>query len=89
MKQSNRVLNIGGDDLVPMSAAQRNEIKFCCETLKQQILNECSAHGFSCPDNLIQIGIDMNEKYFWCGEAGNASYAIAYCPFCGSKLPML
>lgn len=84
-----RVLNIHGDDLSRMTTEQRNVIKFCCATLKQQIFNKCSQHGYDCPDNLIQIGVGAKEKFFWCGEAGNASYRIEYCPFCGTKLPSL
>jgi len=69
-----------------MTLEERHKLKFCCKTLKQQILNKCSQHGFECPDNLIQIAHGIDNKPFWCGVARNADYEVSYCPFCGSKL---
>lgn len=93
-----RVSNLRADDpqdpieiLRKKWETERMNISFCCDALRQQIITGCSHHGWSCPDYLIQIGITGFNKprAFWCGAAGNASYEISFCPFCGTKLPEL
>lgn len=93
-----RVINLGADDptdpveiLREKWKTARGDIGFCCETLADQIMTPCNHHGFDCPDYLIQIGITgfQNPRAFWCGAAGNATYEVKFCPWCGSKLPEL
>lgn len=94
-----QVLNVGSDDPNDPVAivrerwkTERHNIPFCCEELKQQITKGCDLHGYECPDYFVQIGIPFSWKTpmaYWCGQAGNASYKISHCPFCGTKLPKL
>jgi hypothetical protein len=95
-----RVLNARCDDpndpvsilASKLDTTYRESIAMCCATLYGQVTHTCSQHGFDCPDSLVQIGIGgpfEAPKPFWCGAAGNATYEIAFCPFCGKSLPKL
>ena len=28
--------------------------KYCCETMKWHLTNECEQHGLNCPDNVVR-----------------------------------
>jgi hypothetical protein len=62
----------------------------CCEMMRSNVENTCEYHPdrFDCPDCLI----DFNERANRYGliilnEAGGGVIEIAYCPWCGSRLP--
>lgn len=87
-------INALGEIVIPskeLTMEDRKKLKFCCESLKHQVMNFCpqEGHGFRCPDNLIQIGCNPDLSHWWVGEAPNASYEIKFCPWCGAKLPSL
>ena len=67
----------------------REAIDFCCEALYCQVTRKCDLHGWECPDYFIQIGVAGIRKPVpaWTGVAGNATYEVKFCPFCGKKLP--
>lgn len=75
----------------PFTLEDRQKLKFCCDSLKRQVMNNCphEGHGFGCPDNLVQIGCTPKLEHMWVGEAPNATYKIEFCPWCGAKLPSL
>ena len=56
--------------------------KGCCATMDRQLNYICEQHGLRCPDIAIRKNIN-NEYYLF---ASNATYGIAYCPWCGKKL---
>lgn len=89
MKYLNRIL-VFDDKFAPaFDEDKRQSIKFCCDTLRQQVLHKCEQHGYNCPDNLVQIRPGMKDGFFWVARAQNADYQISFCPFCGKKLPIL
>lgn len=57
--------------------------KYCCETLEQNLTNNCSQHGLKCSDNIVQ----RFKKDFGIPHPDGFSYIkIEYCPWCGKKL---
>ena len=64
----------------------------CCSTLEKMLITKCPAHGYDCPDKLVNIGLTApldNPQAIWFGHAPNASYEINFCPFCGNRLSFL
>jgi len=62
----------------------------CCETMRTQLFHRCAKHPdpYDCPDALIvfypsgNVGIPIRD--------GGSSYSkIEYCPWCGTKLPII
>jgi hypothetical protein len=60
----------------------------CCDRMDYDLNQTCELHTdrFDCPDALIaitdgQYGIIVHD-------GGSSIIVIAYCPWCGSKLPI-
>lgn len=51
------------------------------EIRKAQLENKCEIHGFKCPDNVVR---EHNERLYLI--AGNATYNLFYCPWCGADM---
>lgn len=54
---------------------------FCCETMKQQLTEYCTQHGYSCPDWVVSL--DSEGKIYL--KAENACYVLDFCPWCGRE----
>lgn len=57
--------------------------EYCCETMKQQLTNNCKQHGLECPDNVVR---KFKKSYGIPHPDDNSFYEIKYCPWCGAKL---
>ncbi len=61
-------------------------LEYCCVHMKSVIETECGAHNtHECPDMVIIRtfhGFGLPIK-----DGGSSFIEIAYCPFCGVKLP--
>ena len=62
----------------------------CCETMQKQLFHRCNQHPYpqDCPDVLVicypsgNFGIPIRD--------GGSGYSrIKFCPWCGTKLPVL
>ena len=59
----------------------------CCERMKYDLQQVCDVHRdrFDCPDALVA---EENGTYgLIVHDGGRSTIAIAYCPWCGTKLP--
>lgn len=61
-------------------------MKYCCETLKQQVEYTCPQHGDDCPDKVLEYNKDDNKFTL---IARNAFYICRFCPWCGQDLKTL
>jgi hypothetical protein len=64
----------------------------CCPMMQLMVdMPKCPEHdSFSCPDRVIQkriIAGDPTSYRMPIKDGGCGFYKIAYCPFCGAKLP--
>jgi uncharacterized protein DUF6980 len=57
--------------------------------MTRNLTNECSDHPdpAECPDALISYSEVFDEYGIWVHDGGSSSVHIAYCPWCGTKLP--
>ena len=66
--------------------------KHCCEMMRSNVENTCDIHPdrFDCPDCLVDYD-ERSSRYglIILNEAGGGVITIAYCPWCGTKLPDL
>lgn len=64
------------------------DLMACCETMRQQLLWKCDQHTspFDCPDALV-IHDNMLGYILPVHDGGKSGVMIAFCPFCGEKLP--
>lgn len=69
---------------------QRSENEFCCDMMRNQFMQTCELHGdpFDCPDRLVWFSENRRTFGLIIHDGGAAYIAIAYCPWCGSKLPI-
>ena len=60
----------------------------CCESMKQHLAT-CDAHEAkaSCGDQLVSYAPKFDEYGLLVHDGGSSVIAIAFCPWCGSKLP--
>lgn len=61
----------------------------CCARMEHQVEFVCADHpelGF-CPDSLISYSDKFREYGLRVHDGGSASVEIAYCPWCGARLP--
>ncbi|OOG39828.1 hypothetical protein [Polaromonas sp. A23] len=63
--------------------------KHCCDALGQQAEFTCPQHPVlhDCPDALVSYSPKFNEYALIVHDGGASGVVIAYCPWCGSKLP--
>jgi hypothetical protein len=61
--------------------------KHCCDRMEHDLDQTCDLHPdrFDCADALI--GIVNGEYGIIVHDGGSSVVRIAYCPWCGSKLP--
>lgn len=64
--------------------------KHCCATMRYYVEYTCDQHPdrFDCPDCLLSYD-EPHQSYglIILNEAGGGTISIAYCPWCGTKLP--
>ncbi len=63
--------------------------KHCCEAMKKRVEYVCEEHKspFECADNLIFYSQKFDEYGLIIHDGGSSFIKIAFCPFCGTKLP--
>jgi hypothetical protein len=63
--------------------------KHCCEEMTRRVNQRCEMHAdvFECADNLIYYSADSNSYGIIIHDGGSSFSVIAYCPWCGTKLP--
>ncbi|MGK5545323.1 DUF6980 family protein [Streptomyces sp. URMC 127] len=61
----------------------------CCETMTRQVHWHCDTHAdrYACPDALVVFSEKFREYGLVIHDGGTASSGIAYCPWCGVRLP--
>jgi hypothetical protein len=61
--------------------------KICCDRMDYDLQRECPDHPdrHSCPDALVAP--TRNGFGLIVHDGGSSTIAIAYCPWCGKKLP--
>jgi hypothetical protein len=61
----------------------------CCESMREQVEFTCEQHAsrFDCPDALIGYLLVLNEYGLIVHDGGTSAVNIAFCPWCGTKLP--
>lgn len=61
----------------------------CCETMRRNLEFTCAQHSspFECPDALVSYSPRFNEYGLIVHGGGSSVVGIAFCPWCGSKLP--
>lgn len=62
----------------------------CCDSMRQQLKNDCPQHPGYCPDWVISE--DSGEHFPQTKGtllliAPNAAYSFDFCPWCGRELP--
>jgi hypothetical protein len=63
--------------------------KHCCHEMQSQAEHLCSVHQLAedCPDALVGYSDQFREYGLLIHDGGSSSKAIAFCPWCGTKLP--
>jgi hypothetical protein len=56
----------------------RSQVEFSCEQ---------HASAFDCPDALVSYTPKFNEYALIVHDGGSSGIRIAFCPWCGAKLP--
>jgi hypothetical protein len=66
-----------------------NAKRHCCERMEEGLKFDCSQHSdvFGCPDSLVYYSVHSNEYGLIVHDGGTSYIGIAYCPWCGAKLP--
>jgi hypothetical protein len=66
----------------------RKTIQHCCERMAFDLDRKCEGHPdrFSCPDMLIHRSQDGSHGLI-VHDGGTSVIGIAFCPWCGTKLP--
>lgn len=62
----------------------------CCDMMRYNVERTCDVHAdrFDCPDCLVHYDKSSNSYgLIILNEAGGGTISIAYCPWCGTKLP--
>ena len=65
-------------------------VEHCCEMRRTNVEKTCDIHPdrFDCPDCLVDYSARLNSYgLIILNEAGGGVINIAYCPWCGTKLP--
>lgn len=63
--------------------------RFCCNRMQIEVTKKCTQHAlsFDCPDNIV-LYLDRFDEYgIIVHDGGRSMIAIAFCPWCGKKLP--
>ena len=61
----------------------------CCEDMDRQVNWECDQHSnpFDCPDALVCFVARFQEYGLVIYDGGGSFMQIAFCPWCGRRLP--
>ncbi|GAA2886030.1 hypothetical protein GCM10010517_49690 [Streptosporangium fragile] len=61
----------------------------CCELMTSQIVRHCDDHEdpFDCPDALVRFDAGSREYGLIIHDGGTSTIGIAFCPWCGNRLP--
>lgn len=61
----------------------------CCELMTSQVMWHCDDHEdpFECPDALVGFDVRFQEYGLIIHDGGGSAALIAFCPWCGSRLP--
>ncbi|WP_406005949.1 hypothetical protein OG440_06995 [Streptomyces sp. NBC_00637] len=64
-------------------------IDHCCDEMTRQAGWRCREHPdvFACPDALVRFEPRFREYGLIVHDGGSASREIAFCPWCGARLP--
>ncbi|WP_431899346.1 DUF6980 family protein [Nonomuraea sp. bgisy101] len=62
----------------------------CCELMTRQVTWRCDDHEdpFDCLDILIGFDARFREYGLIIHDGGTSTIGIAFCPWCGSRLPV-
>ena len=63
-------------------------VQHCCHEMTRQVQYRCDTHldPMDCPDALVGH-FEAGEYGIRIHDGGSAFVRIAYCPWCGTKLP--
>ncbi len=61
----------------------------CCEMMQSNVDKTCETHAdpFDCPDQLVHYVDKFDEYGIIVHDGGRSCVRIAFCPWCGAKLP--
>ncbi|WP_322749836.1 MULTISPECIES: DUF6980 family protein [unclassified Frankia] len=64
--------------------------RHCCDMMTRQINWRCDQHSdpFDCPDALVDFSVRFQEYGLIIHDGGTSNIAIAFCPWCGTRLPV-
>ena len=64
-------------------------MKHCCEMMRSNAENTCDLHTerSDCPDALVDFWPEGQAYGLMIHDGGTSVVTIAYCPWCGKKLP--
>jgi hypothetical protein len=64
-------------------------MRHCCDVMRGEVERRCEQHPdrYDCPDFLIQYSPKLREYGLIVHDGGCSSILIAFCPWCGAKLP--
>ena len=66
-----------------------HRMKHCCDHMKNALVFSCPDHEdpFACPDCVMVYDERFDEYGLAIHDGGTSSLAIAFCPWCGTRLP--
>lgn len=61
----------------------------CCAQMADRVNWSCGQHEdtFGCPDALVRFSVQFQEYALLIHDGGTSGVGIAYCPWCGRRLP--
>ncbi|WP_083321008.1 DUF6980 family protein [Hymenobacter glacialis] len=64
---------------------------YCCEQMVSQVTHSCETHPdpFHCPDTLVHQSVNNGTYGLIIHDGGSSFISISFCPWCGSKLPLI
>jgi hypothetical protein len=64
-------------------------MKHCCQTMRREVERRCEDHPdrSDCPDCLIAYTPRFREYGIMIHDGGPSVTLIAFCPWCGARLP--
>jgi hypothetical protein len=70
-------------------AIRIEDMDHCCQRMVDEVGHTCDEHSdaFDCPDSLILYESRFDEYGIIIHDGGTSYVTIAFCPFCGTKLP--
>jgi hypothetical protein len=61
----------------------------CCDEMRAHLEQVCEVHAlpYDCPDHIVVYVPKFDEYGLIMHDGGTSFLAIAYCPWCGNRLP--